>query len=178
MKENTRIAAAAAAYCAYPSPVGELLLATDGEALVAVSFGDAPHTAIAAEYWRGNTSVLDDARRQLDEYFAGTRQAFDLPLKALGTHFQQSVWSALREIPYGRTWSYQQLARHVGRERAVRAVGLANGRNPLSIIVPCHRVIGSNGSLTGFGGGIEAKAWLLVHERRVIGEPAEMSLFK
>lgn len=178
MKENTRIAAAAAAYCWYDSPVGRLALATDGHALIAVSFGEPPHTAVPAEYWNEDASALDAARRQLDEYFEGTRRQFDLPLKALGTHFQQSVWSALREIPYGTTWSYQQLARRVGRERAVRAVGLANARNPLAIVVPCHRVIGTTGALTGFGGGIEAKAWLLVHERRVVGEPTEMSLFK
>lgn len=178
MNRHRRVAAAAAVYCWHPSPVGRLLLAADGDALIAVGFGEAPHTAVPEEYWREDAAPLDEARRQLDEYFAGTRREFDLPLRPLGTHFQHSVWSALREIPYGTTWSYQQLAVRVGRERAVRAVGLANARNPLAIVVPCHRVIGSNGALTGFGGGIEAKAWLLVHERRVLGEPQEVSLFK
>ncbi len=178
MNKQVRVAAAAAVYCRYESPVGQLMLASDGDALVGVGWGEPPVTAIAAEYWNGPTRVLDAARRQLDEYFAGTRRAFDLPLKRLGTHFQLSVWSALLEIPYGKTWSYQRLAIRVGRERAVRAVGLANARNPLAIVVPCHRVIGSNGALTGFGGGIDAKAWLLVHERRVTGEPVEISLFK
>jgi methylated-DNA-[protein]-cysteine S-methyltransferase len=178
MKTHDRVAAVAAVYCWYPSPVGRLLLASDGAALVAVGFGDAPSSAVPAEYWREDPLPLDRARRQLDEYFAGTRRTFDLPVKPLGTHFQMTVWSALQEIPYGTTWSYRRLAVRVGRERAVRAVGLANGRNPLAIVIPCHRVIGSNGSLTGFAGGIEAKAWLLVHERRVLGEPEEISLFR
>lgn len=179
MNNQMRADEAAAVYCWHPSPVGQLLLASDGDALVSVGFGGAPpHTAVPQEYWREDATALDDARRQLDEYFAGTRRTFELRLRPLGTHFQLSVWSALQEIPYGTTWSYQQLAIRVGRERAVRAVGLANARNPLAIVVPCHRVIGSNGALTGFGGGIEAKAWLLVHERRVTGEPEAISLFK
>lgn len=177
MNRHRRVEAAAAVYCWHPSPVGQLLLASDGEALIGVGFGDAPHTAVPQEYWREDAAPLDAARRQLDEYFAGTRRVFDLPIRPLGTHFQLSVWSALREIPFGATWSYRQLAIRVGRERAVRAVGLANACNPLSIVVPCHRVVGSDGSLTGFGGGIEAKAWLLVHERRAAGEPQAGSLF-
>ena len=110
--------------------------------------------------------LLSDAARQLAEYFAGDREAFDLPLRPVGTDFQQQVWRALCDIPYGHTWSYGELARHIGRPGASRAVGLANGRNPISIIIPCHRVIGASGSMTGYGGGIERKQWLLAHERR------------
>jgi methylated-DNA-[protein]-cysteine S-methyltransferase len=98
---------------------------------------------------------------QLDEYFAGKRQEFDLPLAPAGTDFQCQVWQGLQEIPFGETWSYGELARHVGRPKASRAVGAANGLNPIPVIIPCHRVIGSNGKLTGFGGGLETKSFLL-----------------
>jgi methylated-DNA-[protein]-cysteine S-methyltransferase len=107
---------------------------------------------------------LGEAVRQLSEYFAGTRRTFHLPLRLQGTEFQQRVWRELTEIPYGETWSYGQLARRIGNPNASRAVGLANGRNPISILVPCHRVIGADGSLTGYGGGLERKQWLLAHE--------------
>ena len=112
--------------------------------------------------------ILDAVRAQLDEYFAGERTEFDLPLDPIGTPFQLSAWQVLRTIPYGSTMSYGEQARTLGDPNKARAVGAANGRNPLSIIVPCHRVVGSNGSLTGFAGGIGAKAWLLDHERRVL----------
>jgi methylated-DNA-[protein]-cysteine S-methyltransferase len=108
--------------------------------------------------------VLRESIRQLTEYFAGTRRAFDLPLEFRGTDFQRKAWSALLTIPYGETRSYLDMARVLGNPAAVRAVGAANGRNPISIIAPCHRVIGAGGDLTGFGGGLEAKAWLLAHE--------------
>jgi methylated-DNA-[protein]-cysteine S-methyltransferase len=108
--------------------------------------------------------VLLETIRQLAEYFRGTRRAFDLPLDFHGTDFQKQVWSSLLSIPFGETRSYLDVARAVGNPAAVRAVGAANGRNPISIIAPCHRVIGTNGGLTGFGGGLEAKAWLLAHE--------------
>lgn len=101
---------------------------------------------------------------QLEEWFAGERQAFDVPVRVEGTPFQQEVWGALRTIPYGETWSYARLAAAIGRPRAVRAVGLANGRNPVSIVVPCHRVVGARGALTGYAGGLPAKEWLLSHE--------------
>jgi methylated-DNA-[protein]-cysteine S-methyltransferase len=101
---------------------------------------------------------------QLNEYFNGGRREFDLPLYFEGTTFQRRVWQELTEIPYGETWSYGQLARRIGKPSASRAVGLANGRNPISILVPCHRVIGADGSLTGYGGGLERKRWLLAHE--------------
>ena len=104
---------------------------------------------------------------QLDEYFAGDREEFDLPLDPVGTDFQQSAWMALRTIPYGTTVSYGEQAARMGDRRKARAVGAANGRNPISIVVPCHRVVASNGALTGFAGGIDTKAWLLDHEQRV-----------
>lgn len=107
---------------------------------------------------------LTAARRQLTAYFDSQLQAFDLPLAPAGTRFQRQVWQALRNIPFGQTQSYGELAQRIGRPKASRAVGLANGRNPISIIIPCHRVIGANGNLTGYGGGIECKQWLLQHE--------------
>ena len=114
--------------------------------------------------------VLGAAARQLAEYFDGTRKKFDLPLVMDGTAFQRRVWAALRDIPYGTTLSYGQLADRIGQPSASRAVGLANGRNPIGIIVPCHRVIGADGSLTGYGGGIDRKHYLLAHEQRVSGQ--------
>jgi methylated-DNA-[protein]-cysteine S-methyltransferase len=113
--------------------------------------------------------VLADAARQLNEYFAGERTDFDLPLSLDGTGFQRTVWSGLQDIPYGETISYGELARRIGQPTASRAVGLANGRNPVSIVVPCHRVVGSNGSLTGYGGGLPRKQFLLGLELRVSG---------
>jgi len=114
---------------------------------------------------RGLTGeVLARAGQQLGEYFAGTRTTFDIPLDAPGTAFQRRVWDALRAIPYGTTLSYGELARRLGDVRATRAVGAANGKNPIPIIVPCHRVVGANGALTGFGGGLDRKRWLLEHE--------------
>jgi methylated-DNA-[protein]-cysteine S-methyltransferase len=107
---------------------------------------------------------LAAAIRQLSEYFAGSRRVFDLPLRMQGTLFQQRVWRQLAEIPYGTTWSYGELAKRIDNPSASRAVGLANGRNPISILVPCHRVIGADGSLTGYGGGLDRKRWLLAHE--------------
>ena len=112
----------------------------------------------------GTDSLLDEARRQLTAYFAGRLRAFDLPLAPNGTDFQRRVWVELTKIPFGTTVSYGELARRLSNAAAVRAVGAANGRNPIPIIVPCHRVIGSNGSLTGFGGGLPRKQWLLRHE--------------
>jgi methylated-DNA-[protein]-cysteine S-methyltransferase len=157
-----------------PSPVGELLLTADGGGLTRVWFeslrgGHAPDPAWARAHDHGASAgaarTLAFAREQLDAYFAGERTTFDLPLAARGTPFQERVWAALRGIPYGETISYRELARRIGDAGAVRAVGAANGRNSLSIVVPCHRVIGADGSLTGFGGGIERKRWLLEHER-------------
>ena len=150
------------------SPVGPLRLRSDGEHLTGVFFvehrhapedlGEVVDDALAPP-------VLREAARQLQEYFAGGRTGFDLPTAAPGTDFQQRVWAQLRAIPYGRTWSYGELARALGNPGASRAVGLANGRNPLSIVVPCHRVVGSDGSITGYGGGVERKQALLDLER-------------
>ncbi len=147
------------------SPVGPLVLAAQDGALVHIAFEG--RVAVEGSWQRApDVDILRRARRQLDEYFAGERTAFDLPLHPAGTPFQRRVWDGLRRIPHGETTSYADLARRVGNERAVRAVGAANGRNPIVIVVPCHRVIGSDGSLTGFGGGIERKRWLLDHELR------------
>jgi methylated-DNA-[protein]-cysteine S-methyltransferase len=115
---------------------------------------------------------LPEAVRQLSEYFSGRRRQFDLPLRLIGTEFQMRVWQQLTAIPFGETWSYGQLAKRLENPSACRAVGLANGKNPIAIIVPCHRVIGADGSLTGFGGGLPRKQWLLAHE----GHPGTQSL--
>ena len=153
------------------SPVGELMLTSDGEALTGVWFS--PHDDLPLDDWVDERDdVLDDAVAQLESYFAGERTDFDLPLHPHGTDFQLRVWAALREIPYGQTISYGELARRVGNPSASRAVGLANGRNPISIVVPCHRVIGADGSLTGYGGGMERKRTLLDLERGAEGQPA------
>ncbi len=147
------------------SPIGRLLLTTDGTALTGL-YMEPSCKAQSTQGWLedGGAGPLAEAVRQLDEYFAGRRRDFDLPLRLRGTVFQQRVWRELCEIPYGETWSYGQLARRIDKPNASRAVGLANGRNPISILVPCHRVIGADGSLTGYGGGIERKQWLLAHE--------------
>ncbi|HEX2849109.1 MAG TPA: methylated-DNA--[protein]-cysteine S-methyltransferase [Acidimicrobiales bacterium] len=152
------------------SPLGTLLLVSDGRALVGLYVADHEKARPVEPAWlkagEGDDAVLDVAARELREYFAGDREAFDVPVRFEGTEFQASVWRALRDIPFGETISYGELARRIGRPRAVRAVGLANGRNPVSVIVPCHRVIGADGSLTGYGWGTDRKLWLLEHERR------------
>jgi methylated-DNA-[protein]-cysteine S-methyltransferase len=147
------------------SPIGELLLCCDGASLTGL-YMDSPGRPPLDGDWTEDASAapLPDAVRQLREYFAGTRREFDLPLRLQGTEFQQRVWHSLTEIPYGETLSYGQLAKRIGNPNASRAVGLANGSNPISIMVPCHRVIGADGSLTGYGGGLERKRWLLAHE--------------
>jgi methylated-DNA-[protein]-cysteine S-methyltransferase len=149
------------------TPVGELLLTSDGTSLTRLLF--APFT-VDATWSEGPCDLLDEAVVQLRDYFAGTRTDFDLPLEPAGTAFQMTVWRALREIPYAETINYGQLAIRVGNPNASRAVGLANGRNPISIVVPCHRVIGANGSLTGYGGGLDRKRTLLDLERRTAGK--------
>lgn len=153
------------------SPVGTLTIIASGRGLRAVLWQHERDARVPVGQVRGGDSdpkgVLAATVQQLEEYFAGERTEFDLPLDPVGTDFQQSAWTALRTIPYGETVSYGEQARRMGDARKARAVGGANGRNPISIIVPCHRVVGSDGSLTGFGGGIENKAWLLEHERRV-----------
>lgn len=149
------------------SPVGPLLVARLAEPprpLTALYLPSGKHPTEPADGWIEDDGAFDDVRTQLGEYFAGARTEFDLPLSATGTAFQQSVWAALNAIPYGETRTYAEQATHIGSPKAVRAVGAANGRNPISIIVPCHRVIGADGSLTGYGGGMDAKRWLLGHE--------------
>ena len=160
----TVVAPATVLYDVVQTPIDRLVVGSDGSAIVGVWMANAePNDARWADHC-GSDSLLDEARRQLVAYFAGQRRVFPLPLAPNGTDFQRQVWSALREIPFGATISYAELARRVSSVAAVRAVGAANGRNPIPIIVPCHRVIGSNGSLTGFGGGLPRKQWLLRHE--------------
>ena len=149
------------------SPIGPLTLVADGTALAGLYMAEHRHRP-AIDGQRDDT-VLPDAQEQLAAYFRRDLKEFDLELRVVGTAFQQEVWAALRTIPYGESWSYGQLAAHIGRPLASRAVGLANGRNPVSIVVPCHRVVGSNGLLTGYGGGIERKRWLLDHEAGAAG---------
>jgi methylated-DNA-[protein]-cysteine S-methyltransferase len=143
------------------SPVGDLLLISDGERLRGLHMQDGRRPRHVEPDWLGAVEPFAGAREQLGEYFAGERTEFDLPLAPEGTPFQERVWRALRAIPYGQTASYGDLADRIGQPTASRAVGLANGRNPISIIVPCHRVIGASGKLTGYAGGIERKRFLL-----------------
>jgi methylated-DNA-[protein]-cysteine S-methyltransferase len=147
-----------------PTPIGRLRLVADEHGLREVWFESGRHRRDPAPSWVRSPEALAFARVQLEEYFAGTRRAFDLPLHPLGTPFQLAVWEELGRIPYGVTISYGELARRIGHPQAVRAVGAANGRNPLPIVLPCHRVIGANGSLTGFGGGLPTKRFLLSME--------------
>ena len=146
------------------SPVGRLLLAGDGDSLIHVGFQSGPRPLPRNGAWIADAKPFRVAMAQLEEYFAGKRRRFDLPLAPRGTEFQRRVWRALTEIPYGNTISYGELARRISKPSASRAVGLANGANPLPIIVPCHRVIGADGSLTGFGGGLPIKRKLLALE--------------
>ena len=145
-----------------PSPIGPLTLIGDEHGLTGLYMDPHPEPP-----GREDPAPFADAAAQLEEYFAGERTEFDLPLAPRGTEFQQRVWSLLREIPFGETTTYGTLANRLGNPRSVRAVVLANGRNPLSIVVPCHRVIGAAGSLVGFGGGLERKRALLAHESEV-----------
>jgi methylated-DNA-[protein]-cysteine S-methyltransferase len=148
----------------HDSPVGPLTLVSDGAAITAIMFPVQKHYNAPAPTPRGD-KILDAAMKQLDSYFAGRRRSFDLPLAPRGTAFQTRVWNALMKIPYGETKSYGAIAAMIGSPSAMRAVGAANGRNPIPIVIPCHRVIGANGSLTGFGGGMERKEMLLDLER-------------
>jgi methylated-DNA-[protein]-cysteine S-methyltransferase len=152
------------------SRVGQLKLVASSNALVAVLWEEERpnRVKLGAMSLDPEHPILIEAERQLSEYFTGERIRFDLPLQLNGTEFQKKIWRALREIPFGETKSYQDLARAVGSPKASRAVGAANGKNPLSIVVPCHRVIGANGALTGFAGGLETKAALLALEARPV----------
>jgi methylated-DNA-[protein]-cysteine S-methyltransferase len=148
------------------SPVGPLTLAGDGAAVSHLRMTNQSHPPAGRSDWRRDDTVFTDAVAQLDEYFAGDRTTFELTLEVTGTAFQRDVWRALSDIPFGETRNYGEIARVVGRPGAARAVGIANGRNPVGIIVPCHRVIGANGSLVGYGGGLDRKVQLLDLERR------------
>lgn len=149
--------------CEYLSPVGDLTLVATDRAIVALVWRTHGHGRVPFEgaALKPRHARLREARQQLDEYFNGARRRFNLPLEFRGTEFQKNVWGALLAIPYGETRTYRQIAEQIGSPTAVRAVGAANGRNPISIIAPCHRVIGASGHLTGFGGGLDAKAYLL-----------------
>ena len=148
-------------YCYFDTPIGELLLAGEQEKLALIGFPEGSMRRNPESDWIYNEAPFEAVRQQLSEYFAGERKNFDVPLSLEGTEFQVSVLEALLDIPYGETTSYGAIAKQIGRPKAVRAVGAANGRNPIPIIVPCHRVIGSSGDLTGFGGGLDTKAALL-----------------
>ncbi len=154
------------------SPLGDLLIvrrdpdATTGlpGGLTGLYLTTGKHASARRDDWDRNDAAFDDVGSQLDEYFAGDRRSFDLTLDPVGSVFQTKVWGALAGIPYGETTSYGRVAATIGSPSSSRAVGLANGQNPISIVVPCHRVVGADGSLTGYGGGLEAKRWLLAHE--------------
>jgi len=153
------------AYTWVESPVGRLLLAGDERGLWMIRFMTETHDRPPAEAWHESEHPLREAVRQLDAWFGRELRQFDLPLHPVGTEFQLAVWNALPGIPYGTTLSYGELAAKIGRPAAVRAVGAANGANPLPIVLPCHRVVGADGSLTGYGGGLPTKARLLAMER-------------
>jgi methylated-DNA-[protein]-cysteine S-methyltransferase len=151
------------------SPIGALTVLASDAGVVAILFPEEVWRRADDELLVGvDDAVLDRAEAQLEEYFAGARTEFDLPLDLRGTEFQVTAWEALAEVGFGETTSYQDQARRIGRPTAVRAVGAANGRNPIPIVLPCHRIVGANGSLTGYAGGLDTKRWLLDHERRVI----------
>jgi methylated-DNA-[protein]-cysteine S-methyltransferase len=152
-------------YRTITSPIGPLLLAADEAGVRFLLFANGRKSVAPRAEWEPDRGLLAEPVRQLNLYFAGKLRDFDLPVAPDGTPFQRSVWSELQRIPYGGTISYGELARRIGNAKAVRAVGLANGSNPISIIIPCHRVIGSNGSLTGYGGGLPTKQALLALER-------------
>ena len=159
------------------SPIGSLLLAGDETGLKFIGFAHGKGKLTPAPDWLPDHDYFNDAESQLLEYFDGRRQSFELKLAPSGTTFQLAVLAALQTIPFGQTRSYLDIARLIGRPAAVRAVGAANGRNPLPIVIPCHRVIGSDGSLTGFGGGLETKRFLLELEGAETGRPEQQSLF-
>ena len=162
----------------HSTPIGQLLIVSDGEALTEVRFVNEPEGEVAAKEVETLSSparsagpLLTAVRDQLDAYFSGHSKEFDLPIRPDGTPFQKRVWAALQEIPYGKTVSYGELSQRLGDPEAIRAVGAANGQNPIPIIIPCHRVIGADGSLVGYGGGLARKRALLELETGIIGLP-------
>jgi methylated-DNA-[protein]-cysteine S-methyltransferase len=159
-------------YTTIESPLGPMLVQGDGDFVTGLFMPNHKGWPGPEASWRQTDAPFAAVRAQLAEYFAGTRQQFDVPLQLHGTPFQQQVWQELRRIPFGETITYAELAQRVGKPTGARAVGHANGRNPVSIIVPCHRVIGANGKLTGYAGGMDKKEWLLAWERRATGGEA------
>jgi methylated-DNA-[protein]-cysteine S-methyltransferase len=170
---STMSPTAAFSYDTIPSPLGRLLLVCDGDALCGLHMLDAKRAVRVSAHWVRDPSAVRTAHGQIDEYFRGERTEFDIPLRMRGTDFQRRVWEALREVRYGETTSYGEIARRIGHPDGARAVGWANGSNPIAVIVPCHRVIGADGSLTGYGGGLERKRLLLNLEARVSGRAQE-----
>jgi methylated-DNA-[protein]-cysteine S-methyltransferase len=158
-------------YCTVDSPIGELLLGGEGESLGLLHMQQGRRPTPNGAGWKRSERAFARVREQLGEYFDGRRRHFDVPLAPTGSPFELAVWRALLEIPYGETVSYGQLAARIGRPGAPRAVGVANARNPIAVIVPCHRVIGADGSLTGYGGGLERKRLLLDLEAGVLALP-------
>ncbi len=146
------------------SPIGPLLLTSDGSALTGLHFSTGDKARGAEAGWERREEPFRKVVKQLQEYFDGKRKEFDIQLQPNGTDFQLAVLDTLQQIPYGETWSYREVAEQIGNPKAVRAVGAANGRNPIAVIIPCHRVIGAGGDLTGFGGGLPAKEYLLALE--------------
>lgn len=155
----------------YRSPLGIILLKAKNEVITVVAFQETEPATIVYN----NSSLLQNAVQQLDEYFRGTRLYFNLPLAPSGTDFQQFVWKELLELSFGTTITYLQLAKRLGNVKSIRAAASANGKNPIAIIIPCHRVVGADGKLTGYAGGLHRKQWLLEHEARVYGKPALFS---
>jgi methylated-DNA-[protein]-cysteine S-methyltransferase len=151
-------------YWELSSPLGELLLVSDGESLTGIYYEDHRRGPARGANWRRDATPFKQVQDELAAYFAGELPAFSVPLAPRGSDFQREVWNELRRIPPGSTLTYAELAAKIGRPKAIRAVGAANARNPISIIVPCHRVVGSNGTLTGYAGGLKRKEWLLRHE--------------
>ncbi|MBS0384109.1 MAG: methylated-DNA--[protein]-cysteine S-methyltransferase [Proteobacteria bacterium] len=147
----------------YRSPIGTLTLVSDGKAITYLDFENTKYPSPKCP--RGADKIIEQAKKELDAYFAGRLKEFKVPVRPQGTPFQEAAWKALTKIPYGATRSYGEQARAIGKPKAVRAIGAANGRNPIPIIIPCHRVIGADGSLTGFGGGMETKRFLLELEQ-------------
>ncbi|TKB51250.1 methylated-DNA--[protein]-cysteine S-methyltransferase [Ferrimonas sediminicola] len=154
-------------YDTWDSPWGEILAAVSDRGLALLAFQQGTQPATPPPEWHRDREALAEVRRQCREYAEGRRSTFELPLDMTGTEFQRQVWQALTTIPAGATRSYGEIARQIGRPKAVRAVGAANGRNPVALVVPCHRVIGASGSLTGYAGGVDLKAALLRHEQRL-----------
>lgn len=155
-------------YCEFSSPLGGLLLVSDGESLTGIYYEDHRRGPARGANWRRDAAPFKQVQDELAAYFGGDLQEFSVKLAPRGSEFQREVWNELRQIPPGSTLTYAQLAAKIGRPKAIRAVGAANARNPISIIVPCHRVVGADDSLTGYAGGLERKRWLLRHEGATI----------